>query len=337
MTNPTLTDIPVVLDQAHTLTVPALRQVIAGLHADLAAVAAYHCGLSDRNGWPVTSGGGKMLRPALVFLSARATGAAPATVVAGAVAVQLVHEFSLLHDDIMDRDHSRRGRPSAWTVFGINSAILAGDALLASAVSLLTDNPHAETVLATAMGRLCAGEADDLALQSRGGTVTDWERMAANKTGALMWASCQIGALLGGGDPRTAAVLGRVGTELGLAFQALDDWLGIWGDPQATGKPVGADIAARKRSMPIVATLAGPCRESAQVLAAILAREGDLSADDIAEATAVLEQARAGEVTRRHARQHAALALDALTESVIPPRVRREWDQLITFATTRTV
>jgi geranylgeranyl diphosphate synthase type I len=329
------------VEEARSLTLPTLRRAIGTLHPDLAVVAGYHCGLTDQHGRPVTAGGGKMLRPALVFLSARTTGP-PAThpdaegVVAGAVAVQLVHEFSLLHDDIMDRDRTRRGRPTAWTVYGLDTALLAGDALLALAVSILAKHSQAAAVMADAMVGLCAGQADDLAFEA-GSTVTvaDWERMAAGKTGSLICAACQIGALLADADRRTTAVLGTVGTQLGLAFQAMDDWLGVWGNPQVTGKPAGADIAARKCSLPIAAALTDPS-PAARTLAAILAVDGELTTDDLVAATTALEQTSAGQTTRRHVRQHIARARAALAELTIPPVLRQEWDHLISFLTTRT-
>lgn len=340
--SPILTDIPVVpavLEQARRVTVPAARDAIATLHPGLARVAGYHCGVTDQHGRPVTAEGGKMLRPAMVLLSARTAAAASAEaspeVVAGAVAVQLVHEFSLLHDDVMDGDRMRRGRPAAWTVYGIDTAILTGDALLALAVSLLAGHPLAEAVLAEAMVQLCAGQADDLTLQTQPGvTVADWDRMAAGKTSALLAAACQIGALLADADHRTAIVLGTVGAQLGLAFQAVDDWLGIWGDPHTTRKPVGADIAARKRSLPIVVALVAP-HPAAHKLAAILATDGELTTSDITTATALLEQAHADDITRHHARAHAGRARDTLAAFDLPPSVQRDWDELVTFLTTR--
>lgn len=221
---------PAVLGRARDLVLPALRRALGRLHPDLAAVARYHCGLTDQRGRPTFSASGKMLRPALVFLAADtvAPGAGSEEVLAGAVAVQLVHEFSLLHDDIMDGDRIRRGRPTAWTVFGVDRALLCGDGLLTLAVAMLTGRPECARVLTEALMALCAGQADDLAYVSRPTvTAVDWERMAAGKTGALIVASCRLGALLAGADSRAAAAWGEVGGHLGLAFQAVDDWLGI--------------------------------------------------------------------------------------------------------------
>jgi geranylgeranyl diphosphate synthase, type I len=333
--------VPAVLTQVRDHTMPSLRQAITTLHPDLAHVAGYHCGLVDQHGRPDPGGGGKMLRPALVLLAARSVWApstSPPTeaVVAGAVAVQLVHEFSLLHDDIMDHDRVRRGRPTAWTVYGIDTAILTGDALLALAVSLLADYPAAEAVLAEAMVGLCAGQADDLTSRSRPiGTVADWERMAAGKTAALISAACRIGAVVAGADDRTATILAVAGTQLGLAFQARDDWLGIWGDPKVTGKPVGADIAARKHSLPITVALAEP-GPAAHTLAAILSTDGDLTADDITAATMILDHAHADETTLHHVRDHVTRARACLAPLTVASGTRRDWDDLITFLTART-
>ncbi len=338
LTDPRTT--PAVLLRAGEVVLPALRQALTALHPDLAVMAGYHCGLSDRHGLPVPARSGKMLRPALVLLASRTVTASvtspPAEVVAGAVVVQLVHEFSLLHDDIMDRDRTRRGRPAAWAVYGAGKALLVGDAVLALAVSLLAEHIEAEAVLAEALVRLCTGQADDLfSLTSATVTVADWERMAGGKTGALIAASCRIGAVLAGADRETVAVLGAAGTQLGLAFQAIDDWLGIWGDPRTTGKPVGADIAARKRSLPVVAGLANPAGRSTRRLAALLTSARELTADDILSVTTLLEQMHADEYTRGYARQHATVALDTLATLTIPREVWWDWADLIAFLTAR--
>ena len=125
---------------ARDLVGPAMESAIARLTPDVRAVAAYHLGFADAAGNPIRSGSGKALRPALALLSARAAGAQAERGVTAAVAVELVHNFSLLHDDIMDNDTERRHRPTAWTVFGVGAAILAGDALLALAQDLLLED-----------------------------------------------------------------------------------------------------------------------------------------------------------------------------------------------------
>ncbi len=209
------------------------------------------------NGAP--GGAGKALRPALALLSARAADAAAERAVPAAVAVELVHNFSLLHDDIMDGDTERRHRPTAWTVYGVGMAILAGDALLALAQDLLLEGQPPESVwasrcLSAAIQRLIAGQGADLAFERRGDvTVAECLDMAGDKTAALMACACSIGAVYVGGPAGMAKSLAGFGAYAGLAFQLTDDLLGIWGAPEVTGKPVRSDLRARKKSLPVVA------------------------------------------------------------------------------------
>src|SRR5215468_5047182 len=175
---------------ARDLVGPATEAALNRLSPGVRRVAAYHYGLADAEGNPVRGGSGKALRPALALLSARAAGAAPERGVTPAVAVELVHNFSLLHDDIMDGDTERRHRPTAWTVFGIGPAILAGDALQALANDLLLEGPAPQSIwasrcLAAAVQRLIAGQGADLAFERREHvTVDECLDMAADKTAA---------------------------------------------------------------------------------------------------------------------------------------------------------
>ncbi len=251
---------------ARDLVGPAMESAIARLTPDVRVVAAYHLGFADAAGNPTGNGngagkGGKALRPALALLSARAAGAPPERGVTAAVAVELVHNFSLLHDDIMDNDTERRHRPTAWTVFGVGAAILAGDALLALAQDLLLEdgNPQgawAARCLSAAVQRLIGGQGSDLAFEKRDDvTLAECLDMAGDKTAALMACACSIGAVHLGAPPTLAMGLAGFGAHVGLAFQLTDDLLGIWGAPEVTGKPVRADLRARKKSLPVVAAL----------------------------------------------------------------------------------
>ncbi len=203
---------------------------------------------------------GKALRPALALLSARSAGASAERAAPAAVAVELVHNFSLLHDDIMDGDIERRHRPTAWTVFGVGPAILAGDALLALAQDILLETPPygvwAARCLSAAVQRLIAGQGSDLAFERRDDVqVEECLEMAGDKTAALMACACSIGVIYLGAPASLAMSLSGFGAHAGLAFQLTDDLLGIWGAPEVTGKPVGSDLRARKKSVPVVAAL----------------------------------------------------------------------------------
>ncbi|HTX26632.1 MAG TPA: polyprenyl synthetase family protein [Streptosporangiaceae bacterium] len=305
---------------AETLAVvePAYRAAVNDLPPEIRHVAGYHIGWWEADG-RAAGACGKAVRPALVLACARAAGGggdhaelpgrpAPAQ---AAVAVELVHDFSLLHDDVMDGDLTRRHRAAAWAVFGVGRAILVGDSLLALAMDMLSGDPG--RVLSGALLELCRGQSADLAFEDRGNVLlTECLNMAERKTGALLGAACQLGALAGGADPRVAELYGRFGRPLGVAFQLVDDLLGIWGDPAVTGKPAGNDLAARKKSLPVVAALSSNSR-AAYLLARLYEREDAFDTATIGRAAELVEKAggRAwalAEIGRRIEAARAALA-----------------------------
>ncbi|BCB84057.1 dimethylallyltransferase [Phytohabitans suffuscus] len=240
---------------------PALRAAVDTLPGALRQIAGYHLGWWDRDGRAVGAPGGKAIRPALVLLSAEAVGGDPVTALPAAVAVELVHNFSLLHDDVMDGDRTRRHRDTAWTVYGVGPAILAGDALLALAFDVLAGSGHPASreegrLMHAAVQELLDGQSADLAFESRAEVeLRECLGMAQGKTGALLGCACALGAAFGGASWDRVGRFREFGERLGLAFQFVDDLLGIWGDPSVTGKPVHADLRQRKKSLPVVAAL----------------------------------------------------------------------------------
>lgn len=310
------------------LVSPALRAAVDRIAPPVAQVAAYHLGWVDAGGHPVEAGGGKSLRAALALVSAEAAGGHARQGIPAAVAVQLVHEFSLLHDDLMDGDTTRRHRPTAWTVFGAGPAILAGDALLTAAVEVLVDagdgGPGAVAALLRATQGLIAGQAADLGQERRRDvSVDECLTMASDKTGALFAASATIGAHLAGGGDRLIAALHNYGAELGLAFQLVDDLLGIWGDPDVTGKPVHADLRAHKRSVPVVVALSAGTPQAAE-LDELLASSPMTDEADVERAVALIEATGADDWTRQAAVAHAERACAALEGATLPEAVASE-------------
>ncbi len=246
-----------VLDRGRTQLVPAMQEAVARLDPSSRLNVSYHMGWCDVDGNPTPDGGGKGIRPALALLSAEAVGAPEAVGLPGAVAVELVHNFSLLHDDVLDGDLERRHRPTVWAVWGMPTAILAGDALLALAheVVLEADGPggaRACHLLAQVTRELTRGQTQDLAFEKRDDvTLEECLDMAGGKTGSLLAAAASIGAILAGAEESKVAALKTFGVQFGLAFQLVDDVLGIWGDPAVTGKPVHSDLRSRKKSLPV--------------------------------------------------------------------------------------
>ena len=255
-------EIPKCFARARLAVNPVLAAASSGLESELRRVVEYHWGWVDRNGVVIDERPGKALRPALALLSAEAVGSDVEVALAGAAAVELVHDFTLLHDDVMDDDHERRGRPAAWTVFGIGRAICAGDAMSLLAQQVLLGDPSAHrcqalSVLLEATQTVIAGQALDLSFEGRVDvSVGDYLSMSGQKTGALLGCSASIGAILAGASANHVAALREFGEALGLAFQAVDDWLGIWGDPVRVGKPAASDLRQRKASLPIVMAMA---------------------------------------------------------------------------------
>lgn len=328
------------LAEVPTLVEPAIRAALDRLDSRNRLVAGYQFGFWDPAGHP-TRAGGKGLRPALALLSARGASAPAEVAVPAAVAVELAHNFSLLHDDVMDGDTERRHRPTAWAVFGAGPAILAGDALLLLAQEALDRAPSgAATTAASArfradLQRLIAGQAADLDLERREQVSLDeCLQMAADKTAALLSCACALGALLSRAPQDLVAGLSRFGARLGLAFQLIDDLLGIWGDPRRTGKPVGADLRVRKRSIPVVrAATSGTA--AGRELAALYRAPGPLTDEDVAHASRLVEDSGARAWTRAQADAELAAGLAELAALPLPETVGRELADLAAFVTGR--
>ncbi|GAA3056777.1 family 2 encapsulin nanocompartment cargo protein polyprenyl transferase [Kitasatospora albolonga] len=310
------------LDRARDLADNLLRSSLGELPPRMLLVSGYQLGWWDAEGVERATGSGKALRPALALAAAKAVGGRLEDAVPAAAAVELAHNFSLVHDDVVDRDETRRHRPTAWKAFGTADAIMAGDAMLAMTPRVLARHEHpqlAESLrrLGVAVAQLCEGQHLDCSFERRATvSVDDCLTMAEAKTGALLGASCALGALSGGAPPGVVAAFDSFGRQLGLAFQLVDDLLGIWGDPAVTGKPVGADLRVRKKSLPVVATLA-MTTEPARRLRALYSVDRPLSAAEVERATQVLEEAGGRMWAQDRARRHLLSALDTL-DSVLP-------------------
>ena len=230
-------------------------------------------------------GGGKRLRPVLVLAAAEAVGAAPEPLLPVAAALELIHTYSLIHDDLpaMDDDDLRRGRPTSHRVFGEAVAILAGDALLTEAFDLLTapdcvsrhDPKRLLTVIqeiAAAAGSrgMVGGQTLDVVSEGQAVDGARLEVLHRHKTGALIRASLRAGALLGGATPEELQAITAYGEAVGLAFQIADDILNVEGEAEMTGKAVGSDAARGKATYPAVHGLAEAKARAATLVAEAL-------------------------------------------------------------------
>ena len=342
----TTTDLPAVARSAREvlawsrgLVEPALRTAVDTLPSAMSHIAGYHLGWWDEHGHPVRVSGGKAIRPALALLSAQAVGGTAAAVPA-AVAVELVHNHSLLHDDVMDRDLTRRHRRTAWTVFGVNPAILAGDALLVLAVDVLAGSGHRAAIdgirmLTAAVQDLLDGQDADLSFEQCAEVkLAECVQMAEGKTGALIGCACALGALFGGGCPEQVTYLRDFGKYLGLAFQHVDDLLGIWGDPAVTGKSVHSDLCSGKKSFPVVAALTSHTAAGRE-LATLYHRDQPLSATDAPHAAQLIDIAGGRTWSQAQADDLLAQAMRQLHCASPVPRAAAELGALARLATHR--
>ena len=243
---------------------------------------------------------GKRLRPQILLTVAESEGGDGSVALGAAAALELLHNFSLIHDDIEDGDEMRHGRPTLWARHGIRAALVAGDAMSALAYLTLVDGSRAlpaATVaqmlraLQEAHFRMCEGQAFDIGFETATFvTFDEYVRMIEGKTAALLAVACELGAWAAGATPERAAAYGNVGRAYGLAFQVRDDVLGTWGRPEETGKPSGADIRRRKWSFPVAWALAQPPSPDRSVVAAAYATIGTLDEAHAARVIAALER-----------------------------------------------
>lgn len=321
-----------VLADVRSLVSPGLQAAVAELDHPVRDVASYHFGWTTADGRPDSGGAGKMYRAALAVLAAGAVTGSGEHALPGAVALELAHNSSLLQDDVMDRDRVRRHRPTAWTVFGKSEAILAGDALLIHALKVLLQATaggiRSAVVLADAYQRMIVGQSYDVGFERRTHvTLEESIQMASDKTAALIAASTAIGAILAGADDAVISAMTSFGWHIGLAFQIADDVLGIWGDSAQTGKPVGADIAARKKSVPVAHALSA--HAPVEPLARFYSGTRCPSSDEVAAITAQLTDMG----TKRWAEQAATDHLDLAAASLAAVALRpRESEDLMTLA-----
>jgi geranylgeranyl diphosphate synthase, type I len=284
----------------------------------------YHLGWIDEELRPAAADPGKRVRPRLCLLSCAAAGASPAKALPPATAVELIHNFSLVHDDIQDRSEYRRHRRTVWNIWGTSQAINAGDGMFALAQLALAEDETTDPAtvvraireLNRACRALCEGQVLDLQFEGRSLVdVEEYYAMIEGKTAALLAASCRMGALYGGAGEAATEGYARFGKHLGLAFQVRDDYLGIWGDPRETGKPSASDLISKKKTLPLLYALSTSAGSDRALIESILSEPGTASDEQARELLALLTGLGAAEYAAREVDRLTRTALEALAST----------------------
>lgn len=285
---------------------------------DFYGMLHYHMGWVDKQLAPTTSNSGKQIRPLLCLLTTAAAGGDWRQAVPAGAAVEILHNFSLIHDDIEDVSPTRRGRETVWHIWGQALAINSGDAMFALSHLALTrlaerDVPPATVVRALrrfdeTCVALTAGQHADMNFELRDDVeVEEYIAMITGKTAVLLSLSAELGALIAGADEETIAHFAAFGLNLGLAFQVIDDILGIWGDESKTGKSVSTDIITKKKTLPVLYGL-----ERSSALARLYVETEVPDEAFVAQVVAYLDETGAGAYAQERARRYSDQALEHL-------------------------
>ncbi|MBA7501916.1 (2E,6E)-farnesyl diphosphate synthase [subsurface metagenome] len=311
------------------------RWVSRGLEPEILARATRH----------LLEAGGKRLRPCLALTACEAVGGKAEDALEAAAAIELLHNFTLIHDDIMDQDEFRRNVKTVHMLWGVPVAVIAGDALFAKVFEALAANAKrlglegARVVelfdaVSKASFEICQGQVLDMLFEGRADvSEAEYMRMVSGKTGALLEASMKVGALLGKGEPEQVRALAEYGRLIGLAFQMRDDVLGVAGEQEKFGKPIGSDVREGKQTLIVVRALATAQQEDKSTLLRALGKQ-DASEAELKTAIDVLKRAGAIDYVAERARELIAQAkskLKALPES----RAREILSELADFTIKR--
>jgi geranylgeranyl diphosphate synthase type I len=338
---------------------PPAQQVNAETLFKIYGQMQYHLGWLDQQFRPADGHPGKLLRPKLLLLSYELTCAQAQTPITPppasslraalpvAAAIELAHNFTLLHDDIQDGDIERRHRPTVWSVWGIPQAILAGDALFTLARLHLwkvldegvdpTIALHLAKLFDTALIKLTEGQHLDLSFeQQQQISLTSYEQMISRKTATLMRCAVEMGAVLGTHNQEIIDDLARFGHALGLAFQIRDDILGVWATEIALGKQSAGDILRRKKSLPILHALQCAQSDDRQVMVRIYSQDAPITQEQVQEILTIFARTQTREYCNQfliqqcqQARQ--ALAQVAVAHNALALRARTDLEAVIDF------
>ncbi len=319
----------------------ALRDRLSNTTSFLYSMLRYAMGWSDESGAPVSAPQGKALRPTLCLLTCEAVCGEYRRALPPAASLELIHNFSLIHDDIQDRDEYRRHRPTVWKVWGEPVALTAGNAMrivadtsieglrgdAVSAADIVTVN----RVLTEASLEMIEGQYLDVAFEGRSDIgMKSYLDMISRKTGALIRTPMHVGAIMGTDDIKVIESFRECGRSLGYVFQIRDDVLGIWSKENTTGKPVGADIRRKKNSLPIVHAMAQADGAQKRTLDGIYAQE-TVEDTDVDTVLDIMDSLGTEAYANSLAAEHCDRALGRLAGVEIPSGARADIEELATF------
>lgn len=317
--------IPKVFDTYKDALNTTLKSAFEGRELGIYQMQRYHLGWIDGDGRPA-NGQGKGLRPLMCLLACQAAGGDWRNALSFAAALELVHNFSLIHDDIQDGDTQRRHRDTVWHKWGLAQGINAGDSMRGLAALTLVQGvddacPATQIRLAVeglekASLEMIEGQFLDITYERDTEVTTDqYLAMIGRKTGALFGCSYYLGALAAGSEARVSEAWRQFGLDMGAVFQIRDDVLGVWGDEDRLGKPVASDIRRKKMCLPVVHALQSAQGQDRKSMHAIYGNDDPATDEDVDEVLGVLDRTGAREYCQALAAQHndsAMRRLDAL-------------------------
>jgi geranylgeranyl diphosphate synthase, type I len=322
-----------------------LKAVLSSRPTPLYDMMRYHMGWLDEQGKPASNNAGKALRPSLCLFSCEAVGGDYHLALPAAAALELVHNFSLIHDDIQDGDRERHHRPTVWAVWGKAQAINAGTAMrILASLALsrmeeqqvsLSRQSSVRTWLDEISLALIEGQYLDISFENRFDIrVQDYLDMISRKTSALISGSMEIGAFLGTEDQISVRRFRDIGRSLGLAFQIKDDILGIWGSMADTGKMPGNDIRHRKKSFPVVYVLENVNGAVRKELISIY-QNGSVEESSVNKVLDIFDAARVRDIAQETVAKYCNEARQIAEGLALPAASRDEIDDLVQFLTSR--
>tara|TARA_Y100000590_G_scaffold467090_1_gene644725 strand:+ start:24666 stop:25721 length:1056 start_codon:yes stop_codon:yes gene_type:complete len=308
-------------------------------------ILSYGMGWTDQSGSPVNIPAGKLLRPTLCLFATEASGGKRDRAIKTAVALEYIHNFSLFHDDIQDQDEIRHHRPTVWFVWGKPKAITAGNVLRSIADVTLSDlhNSNIEdtdavkisTAMTTGYLEMIEGQFMDLSYESRHDiTVQEYLEMISHKTGALIRCSMELGAHIGSGNTEVIRSFRESGRALGYLFQITDDVLGVWGDKEKTGKPVGQDIARKKNSLPVVHALSNADKKQSSVLKNIYCKQ-KLDDNDVDSVLKIMDSLGTKIYIKSLVDAYSESALQSFSLAKVDSKFGASFEELVQFLSTR--